>query len=253
MARYFTQSSSQYLENGNAAVTAVPLTMACWFNSIDIASAQSLITIGSSGTSDLVALRANGNVANDPVRLYTIVGGAGISVSTTTGYSASTWHHACAVMVAPDDWFVLIDGDNKGSSSATRNLANLDTTTIGSHMYSGARDYYMDGAIAEAAVWNAALSDAEAAVLAAGYSPLFVRPQNLIAYWPLIRDEDQDRVGGYDMTPAGEPTIATHVPKVIYPAMAHYPMAPSGVPATLSIDHSSANANYWIRGVRIRG
>jgi hypothetical protein len=43
------------------------------------------------------------------------------------------------------------------------------------------------GSVAEAALWNAAPSDAEIAVLAASFSLLFVKPGNLVAYWPLIR------------------------------------------------------------------
>jgi hypothetical protein len=57
-------------------------------------------------------------------------------------------------------------------------------------------------------------------MLAAGFSPLFVRPQSLVAYWPLIRDNDNDIVGGYDMTAYNTPTVAAH-PPVIYPVSPH--------------------------------
>ena len=77
---------------------------------------------------------------------------------------------------------------------------------------------YTDSIIAEAAVWNVDLTDAEVAILAAGYSPLFVRPQFLVAYWSLFGDSspEPDIIGGYDMTLNNGPTQATH-PIIHYP------------------------------------
>ena len=78
-------------------------------------------------------------------------------------------------------------------------------------------------------------------MLARGYSPLFVRPQNLVAYWPLIRDEDQDRVGGYDMAAYNTPSVAAH-PPIIYSAQLH-------IPAPASIDLGGGQMTlmrgYW--------
>ena len=64
-------------------------------------------------------------------------------------------------------------------------------------------------------VAQGALTDAEAAILAAGYSPLFVRPQSIRAYWPLIRGS-ADRVGGFALTEHNAPTVEDQSP-VIYP------------------------------------
>ena len=52
--------------------------------------------------------------------------------------------------------------------------------------------------------------------LDAGYSPLFVRPQNLVFYAPLVR-EAVDIVGGVALTPTNSPTISVH-PPIIYPS-----------------------------------
>jgi hypothetical protein len=41
-----------------------------------------------------------------------------------------------------------------------------------------------------------------------------------VAYWPLIRDTDDDIVGGYSLTANGGPTIAVH-PPVLYAAGEH--------------------------------
>jgi hypothetical protein len=62
-----------------------------------------------------------------------------------------------------------------------------------------------------------ALTDDEAVILSLGYSPVFVRPANLVAYWPLVgrSSPEPDIVGGYDMTLVGSPTVADH-PRIIY-------------------------------------
>ena len=76
----------------------------------------------------------------------------------------------------------------------------------------------MDGYMAEAAVWNVALTSAEVSVLSKGYSPLLVRPQSIVSYWPLIgrTSPEIDLVGGYGMTLVNAPTTAAH-PRIIYP------------------------------------
>lgn len=42
--------------------------------------------------------------------------------------------------------------------------------------------------------WNVELTEDEIALIYSGVPPLPVRPQNLVAYWPLIRDDGQDRI-----------------------------------------------------------
>jgi len=88
----------------------------------------------------------------------------------------------------------------------------LDVTSIGTLYRSDNPGTYVDGSIAEAAMWNVALSDGEVAELATGIRPMRVRPQNIVSYWPCVRDQDYDIVGGYDMTPINSPTISAHPP-----------------------------------------
>lgn len=199
MARLFDDAQTEYLEIDSAVVTACPFTMACWFNSDNTSLAQGIMWIGDKDETNVwIALVARGNFGGDPIALQRFIAGSTVA-STTTGYSANTWHHACGVLRANDDVSVFIDGGSEGTDNINKVPAGFDRTAIG-----GLRDdspgTYFSGLVAEAAFWNIALTDAEVAILAKGFSPLFVRPQNLVAYWPLIRDEDQDRVGGYDLT-----------------------------------------------------
>jgi len=65
------------------------------------------------------------------------------------------------------------------------------------------------GTIAEPAIWNVALTDAEIASLAAGFTPDQIRPQSLQFYAPLVRNLIDVR-GGRTITNVGSATVATH-------------------------------------------
>lgn len=218
MARLFDDAVPHSIAGASAPVTGAPLTLACWFNSNDAAAFQTLLElIDASDSGERFLLLALGTSAGDPVSLQ-VTGDVGGSTSpeTSTGYSINTWHHACGVVAAVDDHAVFIDGGSKGTSAASVTPAGIDVSVIGAHR-SDAIPTYSSGAsglIAEVAMWNAALADAEVAVLAEGYSPLLVHPQNLVFYAPLVR-ELVDGVGGVTLTNNGS-TVGDH-PRVLLP------------------------------------
>ena len=65
------------------------------------------------------------------------------------------------------------------------------------------------GRIADAAIWNAALTASEIASLAKGMTCDKVRPQSLVFYAPLVRDL-QDVRGGLTITNNNTATVANH-------------------------------------------
>lgn len=237
MARLFDNAANEYLAIGNAVLSAYPITMACWANVDDDTGSVSLIGIGDSSVGNHYhVLRLRGNLGNR-VDAHSIDGVSGVA-NIAAGYVVDTWHHFCGVFSASNLRAVFVDGGSKATNATDVSPAGLDRTTIGASPDQFLA-FKMSGRIAEAAIWNAALSDAEVAILAAGYSPLFVRPQNLVAYWPLVRDEDQDRVGGYDMTAFNAPTIGPH-PPIIYPASRTFyslAAAPVGLSIPVAMRH----------------
>lgn len=214
MARSFALASSQYLGIGSAVVSAPPLTMACWFNCTSLTADQSLIAINLVGGDDAHALVCRGTVGGDPVEAISWRTTSAIA-STSTGYSSGVWHHGCAVIAADDDRSVYIDGGSKGTDGTLKNPSSVNETLIGALDFGG-KLWFAQARIAEPAIWNVALTDAEVAVLATGIRPIFVRPDNIVSYWPLIRDDDLDLVGGSDMTPYNSPTIGAHPPGIYY-------------------------------------
>jgi hypothetical protein len=221
MARLFDDAASQYLHIASAVKTATPLTMACWFYSDDIAAYQVLMSLKHNGSAtgfNTFFLAAVGSVVGDPIRAFTGAAAAFSFADTTTGYSANTWHHACAVFAASNDRRAFIDGGSKGTENTARVPAGINETLIAKAGSTGLAQY-MSGRIAEVAIWNVALSDAEVALLAKGFSPLFIQPHNLVAYYPLIRDDDNDWIGGFNLTAVNAPTVGTHPPQIVHPTI----------------------------------
>lgn len=243
MARLFDDASNQYLRVTSTPVTEPPFTMACWFYTDDTDIDEVLMEIGDlDDDSHGHWIDADGTLEGDPVCVYSAEGDA--AAETASGFSANTWHHAAGVVAASDDRRVYIDGGSKGTDAGEASSTGLDSVNIGAHG-NGTPDLYFSGRIAEAAIWNAALSDAEVVELAAGRSPLLVRPQSLVAYWPLVRDGDEDVVGGYDMTPQNAPAVASHPSGIFGRAPISAVAPPVVAPAAAAAGYMTPMRGYW--------
>ena len=229
MAREFTASSSEYLEVSSSPVTAWPITFGCFWRPANITTQSEYFYIGegaASATWIALGSRSDGSDFRARYRWATsehfyVWGGI---------LTANTWHHTVARISANDDHDIFTDGSKVDGSLNKTVPPNLDTITFG-RLGDLSPSNYADGAVAEAFIYNVALTDDEIAALSAGYSPLFIRPQSLQAYWPLIRDGDKDRLGGYDLTAFNTPTILEQ-PPVIYPAQVYAGFAVAGEPPT---------------------
>jgi hypothetical protein len=223
MAMDFVRASSQGLDCGFAPVSAYDFTMACWFSPDDMTNAQVLMQIAYSldgakyinleyrpdgyGQIRIIVRQTNYKYAD--------------TVNTPT---QGQWHHACAVC-KQSYRAVYLDADiaNKGVNTDSKNFpAFLDESAIARRNNAGSPDMHFDGRICESAYWNCELTEDEMAILAKGYSPLFVRPQNLVRYNPILDyHTGLNRVYGrtssvwYAMV--NSPALSPH-PKVLYPS-----------------------------------
>lgn len=233
MARNFNGSSA-FAENANAIVNDVPCTLACWFD-VDTAVDAQLVGVGDTSGNDYMRLVSNssGAVAAQSFDGTTFASGN----SDTNSSVGGGWFHAAAVFGSATSRIAYLDGDpgTENTTSVTVTPANIDRTVIGANKNFGTTTLYFDGQIAEAAIWGAALTEAEILALADGCSPLLVRPGSLVAWWPLIGrfSTEIDLVGGYGLTLSGSPSQSSH-PRVIYPAGLHAPSSGgSSVPAMI--------------------
>jgi hypothetical protein len=220
MARSFTAGSSHLLEFGGAALTAHPISMACWFKPTDAtpAAIQSLMSISKFDTSGgahywLLALATNASViARNRAGGTGASGASGLTVTTD-------WNHGAGVWASTTSRIAYHNGVPGAANTTTRSPAGVDRTTIASGY--GADNGFFDGLIAEAAIWNVALTDAEVAALAKGVSPRRIQPTALVAYWPLWGAHSPEidchprssDANDYDLTVTGA-TAANHAPVI---------------------------------------
>ncbi len=211
MARGF--SGSRVWDLGFVPTASVPVTMAGWFLPTDVSGSESIIAIGSSTESfAYMELAKSGDLLL--ARSRSVL--EGVDSSSLGTISAGTWHHGAAVFATTTSRVVYLDG-TAGTGNVQLNVPlNLDNTSFGT-TYVGFSFQAFDGDVCECGIWGVALSAPEIAALAAGVSPLSIRPQSLLIYESFVRD-DFDRMGsGIALVENGSPTFEPHCPGIYYP------------------------------------
>lgn len=214
MSFNFAAASSQYLY-ATAPATAVPLTLACWFNMANVTESPILFALSDTDGQSRFQLVAAGTLAGDPVRVSAFnSAGTQQPSDTTTGFAANTWTHACGVFASDSSRTAYINGGSSATNTNSVTPSGIDNLAIGAARFNSTAGGYMNGSVAEAAAWAAALTAADVAALAKGVSPLKVRPQSLVFYAQLIRQLIDVR-GGRSITNSGAATVAAH-PRIVY-------------------------------------
>ena len=219
MARSNTGSTSNYFANSAAPVTAVPLTMVCWFNPANVTADMNLVSIIDTNGFNYFSLSAYGAATSDRIAADTGNGTTFPFAQSSAAYTANSWHHAAGVWTSATSRAAFLNGANKGTNSTSCTPGGLNHVNIAA--YQGASSGVLgplNGSVAEAAIWNVALSDAEIARLAEGVSPLEIRPESIVAYWSLdgldSPEPDWKPVSGtrYPLTMTGTMAFANHAP-----------------------------------------
>lgn len=222
MARALASASSQKLQNDNAVVTDVPLTIAGWMRTASTATTQVACAVGhrsgSSGARYQLYFTSGGRIG-----AYCQNGGgtqtATITDSSGVNYSANTWYHGAAVFSSTTSRTVYRDGANSATDTNTVTVGTVTTTTLGARYDGVGFGIYLNGRLAEFAIWNVALSADEIYSLSRGISPHMVRPEALVWHPELYGNSspEPDSVGGYHMTVTGA-TKAAHDIRMVYPS-----------------------------------
>ena len=205
-ARYF--DSTDKLKYG-AAIASPPFSVCCWVKPDNITARSIAFAMADeAGSANYFLLRISGDIAGDPIRAAAY----NVYAETTSGYSAGVWNHACAVFTSNTLRAAYLNGGSKGTNASSMAPVGLDNTTIGCLELAGT-DAYATAAIAECALWDVALTDGDVLTLSKRVSPLLVRPDHLVAYWPLVgrNTTEPDVMGLAPMTVTGA-TYAEHPP-----------------------------------------
>jgi hypothetical protein len=215
VARNFVAAGSQYMQNTvSAPVTAAPLTIACWGRKQDSFLNHRAVWLGNKDAAS-VGWILSFAWASKTVQFFA-GNPSGDLIQTSTSYTNNTWTHLCAVEASATSRSVYVNGGGKVSGSISVTPAGVNAVGV-ARMGGTSPDGYLDGDIAEVAIWNIALTDAEVALLATGISPLMVHPEALVFYAPLLgnNDPEMDLIGGLGLTGSGGPIKAAH-PRVFY-------------------------------------
>lgn len=143
--------------------------------------------------------------------------GTSATIGATTSYTDDQWHHYLIVsnVTGPLSEFWQ-DGSSIGTNSSKTRGTTATQFTIGAHNNDTSQNQ-AQCIVAELAIWHGTiLDDAEAAILAKGFSPLSVRPNNLVGYWPLIGGVGRGPISGDTLTVTNA-VKAAH-PAIIYPS-----------------------------------
>lgn len=232
MARNFTSTS--YLEIAGTAVTSgPPMTWFCWFKPNGDGVSDKLMSIAKvSEATRFFVIQTRGDVAGDPLQMWTRGGGSNVD-DTSNSINFNVWNSACGRWTSTTARDVILNGDfaNKGSSTAAGDPGAMDTTSIG-RIGDSSPSTSDDVDIAEAAMWNVVLDDAEVAALAVGYSPDHIRPQSRAGHWRIFgrNSPETDLIVPNNLVVTGTAAVVPH-PRIIYPKRKVYVGVAGAAPA----------------------
>lgn len=198
----WTAAGNSYITYGTFAATEIPqappITFAAWVrNTSATYNDRNMIQLqDKDSAADYYRMSIGDDSAPTTLPFQCFVSGASdLDVADTTRESViNRWHHSCARFFSDALRKTSIDGGNTGTNTntTTNPTAAMDSISIGREMDTSAGDSW-EGNIIWPAIWDVALTDAEVKQLAAGASPLIVRPQNLKFFAPLDGRTDDKR------------------------------------------------------------
>ncbi len=198
MAVLFDGGSDRYLNAESPAaldnIFAGGGTVSFWFNAAGYGeiSFGRIFFKGSDASNDAsTQLFLINSTGQKELKLYRSWDGAN-GQWTITPIELDTWYNFVVTYnedSVANNPIMYLNGVSKTVTEAVTPSGSV-VSDAANNLYIGSRvtDREFDGRIAEVAIWDVILTADEAAILSKGYSPLFVRPQNLVAYWPLIRE-----------------------------------------------------------------
>lgn len=215
MSRNFVGTSSQYLLRNSAIISGVPFTMACWVRVSSVTTSQAFMSINTTAASDRHVLSINTTGTIQANTTVSSVDHASISTGTV---SANTWTHCAGVWSANNNRVSYLNGTASPANLDNFTPVSLTTTMLGARRATTLGSY-LTGQLTECCIWSVALDADEITSLAKGQRAFQIRPDAILAYWPLgghFGEVDADfSGGGHLLTANGSPTWSEFYPPII--------------------------------------
>lgn len=169
-------------------IVSYPFTLSCWFFPTNSTVEQSIFVLGNGVDYWWISLA--GNVAGDPIRAQTWNGSSSTEAAISNVVRFNQWNCVTARFVSNTQRVIAINGSagTANITDSTQGAPVIKNLWIGGDAVT---DRGLRGYIAHAAIWNEQIVNADNATLGRGASPLFIRRQNLVAYWPLVNPGPQ--------------------------------------------------------------
>jgi len=219
MAREFTVQTDQSLTSVDAFVGPVVFSCGIWINPDVVTITQVVMSMRNSSSNSYMQFFST----NSGILTFRIEDG-GTYIGRTTAsnvISASTWQHIGGTWdggEAASGINIYVDGldvDNADDNNGTFIDREPGSVNWRIGAQTDSLDFQFDGDEAEAAIWDTELTANEMLMLAAGVSPIRVRPANLIGYSPIygVNDPEPDLSGnGHNLTVEGTVNQSDHAP-----------------------------------------
>lgn len=212
MGRSFNGTTA-YLSAATPVITALPFTFSAWVFPTSATLTHGVISVTKAGTAGylLLYLTSTGKVE------MRVRSDASVDAQATTvaSYAANRWQHVCGVVTSTTSRSVFLGGANKITSNAAGSTpTGLTLTGIGGRPGTTPATFFA-GAIADAGIWNASLTDAEIASLASGTPTNRIRRESLVFHTPLRDRWTYDEARGLILADIG-PTSASDDPPLLY-------------------------------------
>lgn len=222
MARNFVAASSQYITVGSSTATyafietTAVFTWAAWVklaSVVDVGAEFGFWENNNGASSNKGSAFYYSDYQTDDGKLAAFItrGISGNSVvyvvSSNNAINDTNWHH---VVVSGNGTTVLIHVDNAQQASlSVTGLSTGNSSFDASIGKIGSVSGYLDGVMAEHAIWDVQLTETERVSLYRGMRASRVRPQSLKHYSPLVRDLIEISRESRTLTNTGT-TVADH-------------------------------------------
>lgn len=200
MARAFNNNAANRLTITNPTglldITGTAFTISAWCKPVATTDGIHMIVTKDGGTLTTVQYQLLVDAAGKINVAAGDAAGRDVAIGATVN-TPGVWTHIVGVKdgVGAGTLRAYLNGVQDAAATSNRTIADTALDFCVGHR-NAAGPYYGD--LAEIVVWNVALTVPEIAALSKGSSPLFVRPRNIAAYFPLW---------GAGGSGAGEPDI----------------------------------------------
>jgi len=213
---------------GNGPISSYPVTLSAWIkpNSLGTSAMnydfQDFVISDGSDTARI----GIGASKYSKWGMYTAGQKSQSAASQWSQTSANPWTNLVGVFNDTNDRDGYINGSSNtfhnGGNITSNTLSDADIVGVGYGSLDSGTPSYSKNTVAECALWNVALTTTEIDSLAAGFSPLFIRPESLVLYYPLGGPYAADvgtafaGTATHNLSITGSPTSAAN-PPIIYP------------------------------------